>query len=150
MAWTRPAAGTSGEAFWRGLFAVAAGFNLAVGLPMVLAPGALISLLGMRPVEPFFPRVAGLLILVFGLGYALVSRDLARREIVLLGVVGKVGVVALLAWSWLDGSVPGSVVALGSGDLLFALAFATFLARAAEDVEEGVDRRAGRNAGRSG
>ncbi|MFN8545268.1 MAG: hypothetical protein U0807_13825 [Candidatus Binatia bacterium] len=118
----------SNDGFWRRLFAIAAVFNLVAGLPPLLAPAQALQAFGMAPLpEHLFVRTTSALVLTFGLGYWLVSRDLARRELVWLGIVGKLGVVVLFGHAWLRGVLPLGAAAIGFGDLLFALAFATFL-----------------------
>ena len=114
---------------WRVLFALAAVFNVAAGLPPLLAPAQTLATFGMAPLpDHLFLRVTGLLVLTFGMGYWFVSRNLKLREIVWLGVIGKSGVVLVFAWSWLQGLLPGRAAAVGMGDLLFVIVFLLFLA----------------------
>ena len=80
---------------WRRFFWVAAIFNFVIGIAGMLTPDATID-----------ARIIGLLVFSFGVIYALVARDALRFAPVLwAGVLGKVGVVALLA--------PGSFSAEG-------------------------------------
>jgi uncharacterized membrane protein YfcA len=120
------------EDSWRRLFVVAASFNFAAGLPALLAPAAALETFGLAPLpDHLFVRATGLLVATYGIGYWLVSRRLDRREIVWLGVIGKLGVVVLFTSAWLQGSLPTRAFAVGMGDLLFALAFLAFLRRPA-------------------
>jgi predicted acyltransferase len=115
---------------WRLMFAVAAAFNAAVGLAMLFAPAAISG--GSVASDPalLVARTAALLILTYAIGYAMVAwapRD--HRGIVILGVIGKLSLVALVAWMAAMGEVPMATVVLVSGDLLFAAAFIVFLRR---------------------
>ena len=117
------------EPHWRRVFLVAALFNFAAGLPALLAPAWALNTFGMAPLpDHLFVRATGLLVATYGIGYWLVSRRLTRRDLVWLGVVGKLGVVALFTWAWRQGSLPTPAFAVGMGDLLFALLFLVFLA----------------------
>ena len=102
---------------WRSFFWVASAFNLVVGFAgMAQAEGDTQAM------------IVALLVACFGVVYALVARDPLRFAPVLIaGIIGKLGVVALLGpANWQAGGDPviGAVVA---GDLLFALGFAWFL-----------------------
>jgi hypothetical protein len=117
-----------GDAGWKILFAVAAGFNFAVGLPLLIAPGQTVAAFGLAP-QPtlLFVQFTGGLVAVFGLYYAVVAHDLARREIVWLGIVGKLFAVGMLTAYFLAGLIPALAYALGLGDLVFICLFLWFL-----------------------
>lgn len=104
---------------WHVFFGCAAAYNLVIGGLGLVDPSADTAM-----------RIGSLLIFCFGIVYGLTAREPLRFAPVLLaGVVGKLGVVAMLGPSnWRASGDPliGSVVA---GDLLFALGFATFLWR---------------------
>jgi hypothetical protein len=118
-------------AFWRGLFAFAAFFNLAVGGVLMAAPARVGEQLGVTgPGGPFAIVMAGMLIAVFGVGYAMVSRNPAgNRGIVWIGLIGKLGAAALAAMQYVAAVIPLSTFLLGMGDLVFAALFALFLWR---------------------
>lgn len=104
---------------WRTFFWVATAFNLLIGLGGMLAPGATID-----------ARIAGLLIFGFGVVYFFVARDPLRFAPVLwAGVLGKVGVVALLAPSEFSAEGSRLVAGILVGDILFAIGFLAFLFR---------------------
>jgi hypothetical protein len=115
--------------FWSKLFWAAAAFNGAVGLPLLLAPGAMMAALGVAvPADLTFHRTAGLLIVCFGVVYAMIARDLDRyRPLAALGVAGKLGVVAIFASAWSSGAIPASAAAVALGDLVFCALFGLFL-----------------------
>ena len=114
---------------WRAMFAVAAVFNFAVGLPFLLQPEIIFSAVGQPvPTDVMFVRLAGALIATFGLGYAMVSYDpYANRPIVWLGVIGKFPMPVIL-WFYLQaGLIPVSSFAVTLGDAVFVVLFGLFL-----------------------
>lgn len=79
---------------------------------------------------PFAVALAGMLIAVFGVGYALVSHTPAlNRGIVWIGLIGKLGAVILGALQYTIGVLPATALALAGGDLVFVVLFALFLWR---------------------
>lgn len=117
--------------FWRGLFAFAATYNFAVGGAMLAAPGRAAEGLNISGAGgPFAIAMAGMLIAVFGVGYAMVARaPAANRSIVWIGLLGKLGAVTLATMQFAQKLIPLSTFALGMGDLAFAALFALFLWR---------------------
>ncbi len=116
---------------WKLLFWIAAAFNVVAGLPMLLAPAdTLAKLVQPVPESLLTAQLAAWLIVVFGLGYAMVARDPQRhRGIVWMGVVGKAPIALLV---WLNGgaaalATPTFLLALG--DLVFVALFLAFLLR---------------------
>lgn len=116
---------------WRGLFAFAAIYNLLVGGAMLAAPARIAAQLQLSGAgAPFAVAMVGLLVAVFGLGYALVSHSPAQnRGIVLIGLVGKTGAAALGALQYAAGVISAGGFALAMGDLVFVALFALFLWR---------------------
>jgi hypothetical protein len=114
-------------AFWRVVFALAAAFNLAVGFAMLLAPQAIVAG-ALSPREMMLSDTAALLIVTFGLGYAMVARrPRAHAGIALLGVVGK-AMMPMVAWvHFARDAIPLSAFLLSLGDLVFAGLFVAFL-----------------------
>lgn len=117
--------------FWRGFFAFAAFYNLAVGGAMLAASERAAAALNISGAGgPFAVAMAGLLIAVFGVGYAMVAASPAKnRGIVWIGVIGKLGAAALGAMQFNAGLIPLSTFLLGMGDLVFVALFALFLWR---------------------
>lgn len=104
---------------WRWLMITAAAYNLVIGGVTLLNPAATAE-----------GRVVGLLVACFGIVYALVARDLARfRPMLWAGVVGKAGVIALLAPLVMTGAIPPGTGPILVGDALFAVAFLILLLR---------------------
>ena len=76
------------------------------------------------------PRLAGGLIVVFGIGYFTVSRDLDRnRGIIGMGAAGKLLIVLMLLIYWIKGTIGFRGFAPASVDLVFAALFIRFLVR---------------------
>src|SRR5262245_40907769 len=116
---------------WRGLFAFAALWNLAVGGAMLAAPARAAEGLGISGAAgPVAIAMSGMLIAVFGIGYAMVSAaPAANRGIVWIGLIGKIGAATLGTMQFTAGIIPVSTFALGMGDLVFVAFFALFLWR---------------------
>ena len=103
---------------WRWMLRGAALYNLVVAVPGLLLAASTND------------RIVALLVGCFGLVYAMVSRQPARLGPVLwAGVIGKLGVVALLLPEVRAGlAAPGTGWIL-LGDLAFTAAFLAFLLR---------------------
>ncbi len=123
--------GTEMATFWRGVFAVVAFFNFAVGGAMLIGADRMATQLDITGAGgPFIVMMAGVLIATFGLGYALVALAPAKhRGIVWIGATGKAGVVVLAAQQFTASAVPQNTFLLSLGDLTFVLLFALFLWR---------------------
>lgn len=115
---------------WSRAFVVAAIFNLLIGLCLLIAPGAGPALLPLPAGDWLWPRFAGGLILAFGVGYWIVSRDLDRnRGIVGIGAFGKLLAALILLIYWIKGTIGFWAFSAGLIDLIFALLFIRFLIR---------------------
>lgn len=102
---------------WRAFFWAACAFNLVIGALGMLAPDASVD-----------GRIIGLLVLCFGIVYLLVARDPVRFAPALwAGVVGKFGVVGLLAPAAFGEGGDPLLAGILVGDTLFALGFLAFL-----------------------
>lgn len=114
---------------WKQFFWVAAIFNLIAGLPLLLAPDAMVASLGLpAPADFMFHRMTALLVVCFGGLYAFVAQDLERyRPLLWLGVAGKAGVVAMFTEAYLSGRLPFSAYAVSLGDVAFLAGFLIFL-----------------------
>jgi len=110
---------------WSVMLGAASAYNLVVALPGLFAAGASTS-----------ERIVALLVACFGLLYALISRDPLRLAPALwAGIVGKIGVVALMWPEVASGrAVPGTGLIL-AGDALFTLLFLVFLLRPARRAQ---------------
>lgn len=102
---------------WSWMLGAAAGYNLLVAVPSFFLPGAGLS-----------DRIVALLVGCFGLLYAMVARDPERLgQVLWIGVLGKLGVVALMQPAVQAGlALPGTGWIL-LGDALFTVLFLIFL-----------------------
>jgi hypothetical protein len=113
---------------WKTFFWVAAAFNFAIGLAGMLVPEATID-----------GRTIGLLVFAFGIVYMQVARDPRRFGPVLwAGILGKVGVVALLGPGEFGPTGSTLISAVLAGDALFAFGFLVFLFTHG-DLPDGLD-----------
>ena len=117
--------------YYRRLFLVAAAWNFLMGLSLLFGENAMRAMTGVgTPFDPLGKQLFASLVLVFGLGYYIVSRDLSRNEgIVLLGIVGKVLVIALFSIHAALGDISFLLAAPTIVDLVFAALFVEFLWR---------------------
>lgn len=105
--------------FWPRMLWAAAAYNLVIGLIGLITPTASTS-----------DRIVALLVACFGLVYGMVARDPVRLGHVLwAGVIGKLGVVALLGPEVLAGRAAPGTGWLLLGDLAFTALFLVFLAK---------------------
>jgi hypothetical protein len=117
--------------YWRVIFWAAAAFNFLAGLPSVLAPSAAAAASGLPPLDPqliLIAQVGGLLICSYGLAYAMVAMGQpGARQLVFLGLIGKIGVCVLVVLRLRDVAVPPAMIWASFGDFIFIIAFAIFL-----------------------
>lgn len=112
---------------WRVFFWCAAAFNFVIGLAGILVPESTID-----------GRTIGLLVFAFGLVYLIVASDPLRYgRVVWAGVLGKVGVVALLGPREFSGEGSTIVAAVLAGDALFAFGFLVFLFTRPDEISAG-------------
>ena len=82
------------------------------------------------PAAGYLVGFAGLVIAIFGVGYAIVALDpRANRGLVVMGALGKASAVAFSSFHALAGHIPQSTYLLSTTDLIWAIAFAMFLRR---------------------
>jgi len=121
------------RAYTRGLFGLAAAFNLAVAAGLLFLRPQMAALLHLDPVtgsNVVVANLAGALVAVFGYAYARVAGDPLRyRPYVELGTIGKLTVVPAAVLPWLAGQVGWELPLLACGDLLFAALFYDWLRR---------------------
>ena len=62
-------------------------------------------------------------VLIFGVGYGIVAMDPRQNHgLIWLGILGKLGVVAILGQRWLTGVATAWVLPAAAGDFVFATA----------------------------
>lgn len=119
---------------YRTLFLWAAIWNLLAGGGVVLFPEYQFQLFyGTElPQEQYYTGLLftafGVSVLIFGLGYYLVSRaPELNRGIVVLGAIGKTVVFALFGLAFLENKVTVTGFAAAVGDFIWEIAFCYFL-----------------------
>jgi hypothetical protein len=112
----------------RPLFSIAALFNFAVGVPMLVAYPVVARVLQLKGKPTVWFHVAAAVVLVFGYAYWCVARDPVRfRPYVLLGIIGKLAFVVAIYGHWIAGSASGRSAMLVTVDLIFALLFFAYM-----------------------
>lgn len=102
---------------WRAFFALAAVYNLVIGLVGFLGASA-------TPIA----QVVSALVACFGVIYALVAYDPLRfAPVVWAGLAGKLAVIAILGPAAFGAGGDRATAAALAGDALFALGFLAFL-----------------------
>lgn len=112
------------------IFFLAAIWNLVFGLAMLLFPAAVFSLFyGETLLESayllrLFSNCFAFSILIFGMGYFLVSRNPNENHAVIwMGIVGKVAVFGIFLLGLIDGRVTPYGFFGAAGDLVWAAIF---------------------------
>ena len=121
----------SRNSYYRLLFVVAAIWNGIAALfsAFALPDPRLRAYLGIAaPADRLSIDLFVLLVVVFGIGYYWVSRDItANRDLVKLGAIGKLMVFPLFSvHAWLGG-IPWRLTLPALGDLILGLLFVEFL-----------------------
>jgi hypothetical protein len=117
----------------RALFSAAAGFNLLVGIPLLVMYPLSAQLLKLSGDPSVWTHLVAAIVILFGYAYGRVARDPIRfRPYVGLGIIGKLGFVAIIYGHWLAGDASVRLALLVTVDLMFALAFLVYLRRTSE------------------
>jgi hypothetical protein len=118
------------ESYYKKLFFIGALWNFGAAFIFYFLHGPLFSFLGMQPVgDAMFVQLFSMAVLLFGVGYYWVSRDLNRNHGILkLGIAGKVIVFTILTYHLLfHGCIHWLLALAGVVDLIFAVLFIKFL-----------------------
>ena len=120
------------EKFYRGLFTIAAFYDLVLGLAFTFFPARVFTALNISDKLPAFGgyvTLLGAFVLVIGVAYALISRGDLRRnaDLILIGTLYKLAYAATAFYYWAAGSLPH--VAFGA---LFGVADVIFFVVMAE------------------
>ncbi|MBD5804030.1 hypothetical protein AZOA_34730 [Azoarcus sp. Aa7] len=127
---TTVSAGSGRFSGWRLMFRLAGIFNIAVAVPLWIAPVALSKLFGFEPVpvDILYTDLFAVLAITFGIGYWRVGADPVRnRAIVEMGILGKLLVVLVGYQHFLAGATSLPFAALVTGDLVWAALFWRYL-----------------------
>jgi len=111
---------------------LAAGYNIAWGAVVGLAPGPTLDWLGMDGSDPGQRNLwacVGMIVGVYGIGYAVAARDPLRHwPITLVGFLGKILGPIGFAVGFARGEVPGSLGwTIITNDLIWWVPFAGIL-----------------------
>ncbi|MDZ4869745.1 MAG: hypothetical protein SGI91_20670 [Alphaproteobacteria bacterium] len=117
------------DGVWRGVFLASAIFNFIVGISLAVDASELAASMGLEVAryDALWSPLVAWFVVMFGVLYLIVWRDLDNKPIVAVGMAGKLGVVVLIALAWSRGLAPFGMVALTLVDLAFAALFALFL-----------------------
>ncbi len=117
------------SSYARKLFGTAAIFNGAAGLPILLAGGQVSALFGLPPpASLLFSQIAGMAVLLFGIGYWMEARRPGEnRAVVAIGMIGKIGIFVIAAGHLAVGSVNWVLPALAAVDISYAYLFFRYL-----------------------
>ena len=120
------------EKYYRSLFAIAAVYDVLLGIAFTFFPAQAYGALGIREKLPVFGGYLALLgafVFVIGIAYFLIARgDLRRnRDLILIGTLYKLAYSATAFCYWLTGNIPHIIFAA-----LFGVADAVFFILMAE------------------
>jgi len=120
------------EKYYRRLFAVAAVYDILLGLTFVVFPGRAFAALGLSdqlPAVRDYLALLGAFVLVLGGGYFLIARGDLRRnaDLILVGALYKLAYAVTAICFWAQGTLPH--VVFGA---VFGLADAVFFVLMAE------------------
>ncbi len=120
------------EKYYRGLFTIAAFYDLLLGVTFTFFPARAFAALGISEKLPAFGgyvTLLGAFILVIGIAYALISRGDLRgnADLILVGTLYKLAYSATAFYYWAAGTLPHVAFAA-----LFGVADAVFFVLMAE------------------
>lgn len=114
------------EKYYRGLFTIAAFYDILLGLTFTFFPSRAFNALGIADQLPAFGgylTLLGAFVLVIGIAYALISRGnlLANADLILVGTLYKLAYAATVFYYWAAGGLPHAVfgAVFGVADVVF-------------------------------
>jgi uncharacterized membrane protein HdeD (DUF308 family) len=120
------------EKYYRSLFAIAAVYDVLLGIAFTFFPTRAFDALGIREKLPAFGgylTLLGAFVLVIGIAYVLIARGDLRRnvDLILVGTLYKLAYSATAFYYWLAGDLPHFIFGA-----LFGVADAVFFVLMAE------------------
>ena len=129
------------EKYYRGLFTVAAFYDLVLGLAFTFFPARVFAALNISDQLPAFGgylTLLGAFVLVIGIAYALIARgDLLRNaDLILVGTLYKLAYAAAAFYYWWMGSLPHVAFAavFGVADAVFFVLMAECYGSLKKDI----------------
>ncbi len=114
------------EKYYRGLFTIAAFYDILLGLTFTFFPAQAFAALGIGDKLPAFGgyvTLLGAFVLVLGISYALISRGdlLCNADLILVGALFKLAYTAVAFYYWAVGGLPHIAFAavFGVADAIF-------------------------------
>jgi len=117
---------------WKLFFWIAAAYNWLAGIPLYIAPAAMVDFVGgaSGTADLALMKITGALIVCFGIVLAVVVHDPIRFRVVLWSVVvGKLGLGLVFVGDWFLGTIPWSTITLSLVDLTLNVIVLFFLFR---------------------
>ena len=117
--------------FYRKMFLAGAIWNWIAAASLFVPDDVARTLIGASlPIDPIGKQIFGAFVIVFGIGYYIVSTDISRNEgIVVIGIIGKSLMFALFIFHVLRDDIAIVLAVPITIDLIFAILFAEFLWR---------------------
>lgn len=120
------------EKYYRGLFTIAAVYDVLLGITFTFFPVRAFAALGISDKLPAFGgylTLLGMFVLVIGVAYFLIARGDLRRnaDLILVGTLYKLAYAGTAIYYWTQGSLPHVAFAV-----LFGVADAVFFVLMAE------------------
>jgi hypothetical protein len=130
--------GSTGEAYDRILFAVAAAWNLGAAATLIFDPDFLLSRLNINdPEARLLARSFASSVTTWGIGYALVAFDRTRfRDFAWLGAISKTIFFTVYAAAFFGRRISFASFIPALVDLAFAILFIEFLRRTTDQYRE--------------
>jgi hypothetical protein len=118
-------ANMTNRAFYKGVFAVAAIYDLAIGIVFFLFYKTIFSIFDIQlPQIPVYIHLLAAFVFVQGITYGFVYFNLENVDIIKIGIVYKIVYMALAFYYWAVGGLPHPLFGLfGVFDLIFAILF---------------------------
>ena len=127
----------STEKIYKVIFVIAAVWNITGGLGAIfMFESNMTSLWGPEYIQMFYDnrvalstyRLFWVLVIIFGIGYYIISRDLTKNRAVLwMAIAGKLAVFIIWSYDYSIGAIQPAALIGGIGDLVFTLIFLFFL-----------------------
>lgn len=111
---------------YKGVFLVAAAYDLILGALFLFLYPWVYGVLGIGlPSEPAYLQMAAAFVLVQGVMYLLIYRNMARnRDLIIVGALYKAAYAAISLYHWTLGDLPHVAFAVfGVLDIVFLVAF---------------------------